>query len=458
MSQPTRSTVAVIGTTGVGKSQLGIELSKALHGEVINADSMQVYKGLDIITNKVPENEREGVTHHLMEFLEPEDEYLVTQFVKDAAIKIQEVSERKSLPVLVGGTNYYVQSLLWPMSLISSASDGSSSEEEGEEKFAMMNTSSLYKELQKVDPQMAAKWHPGDRRKIAKSLKVYRDTGRPQSEIIKEQQQLAKTDINLRYKTIIFWLYADPPTLNQRLDERVDKMIETGLFDELTSLRRKVAEGTVNTPGKELEKYQRGIWQAIGYKEFDEYLAAIENGEKDSAILKSLKEQSVERMKVATRRYAKRQVQWIRNKLLPTIWNTQDTIKELTIPSISLSPSKSIEIYLLDATDLSKWDKNVKDIAIQVTRDFLTGNKSVNPDSVNSFASTFLSRQRDADPRSKLLNWQKHVCEICTSSPEKPVILNGDLEWKQHLSSRLHRKNRKRVKMQKKDVVAVLQE
>jgi tRNA A37 N6-isopentenylltransferase MiaA len=87
-----------------------------------------------------------------------------------------------------------------------------------------------------------------------------------------------------------------------------------------------------------------------GYKEFDEYLAAIENGEKDSAILKSLKEQSVERMKVATRRYAKRQVQWIRNKLLPTIWNTQDTIKELTIPSISLSPSKSIEIYLLDAT------------------------------------------------------------------------------------------------------------
>ncbi|KAM3579906.1 tRNA dimethylallyltransferase, mitochondrial [Umbelopsis sp. WA50703] len=421
MSQPTRSTVAVIGTTGVGKSQLGIELSKALHGEVINADSMQVYKGLDIITNKVPENEREGVTHHLMEFLEPEDEYLVTQFVKDAAIKIQEVSERKSLPVLVGGTNYYVQSLLWPMSLISSASDGSSSEEEGEEKFAMMNTSSLYKELQKVDPQMAAKWHPGDRRKIAKSLKVYRDTGRPQSEIIKEQQQLAKTDINLRYKTIIFWLYADPPTLNQRLDERVDKMIETGLFDELTSLRRKVAEGTVNTPGKELEKYQRGIWQAIGYKEFDEYLAAIENGEKDSAILKSLKEQSVERMKVATRRYAKRQVQWIRNKLLPTIWNTQDTIKELTIPSISLSPSKSIEIYLLDATDLSKWDKNVKDIAIQVTRgktknktdligrmyhvltpnrpfkDFLTGNKSVNPDSVNSFASTFLSRQRDAE-------------------------------------------------------------
>ncbi|GAB5588163.1 tRNA dimethylallyltransferase [Umbelopsis nana] len=361
MLQPTRSTIAVIGTTGVGKSQLGIELSKALCGEVINADSMQVYKGLDIITNKVTETEREGVKHHLMDFLEPEDEYLVTQFIED-------ISERKALPVLVGGTNYYVQSLLWPMSLISSPNDGdSSSDEEKEDNdISSMDTPSLYKELQRVDPIMAEKWHPGDRRKIAKSLKVYRDMGRPQSELIKEQQEQAKKDVNLRYKTIIFWLYADPVELNKRLDDRVTKMVEYGLFNELTSLRKKVQEGSLNMPGKDLEKYQRGIWQAIGYKEFDEYLTAIENGNLSEQKLLSLKVESLEKMKAATRRYAKRQVQWIRNKLLPTIWNTQDTISALNSSLLSISPSKSIDIYLLDATDLSKWDENVKDTAIRI--------------------------------------------------------------------------------------------
>ncbi|CAO3677372.1 unnamed protein product [Umbelopsis vinacea] len=447
MLQPTRSTVAVIGTTGVGKSQLGIELCKALQGEVINADSMQVYKGLDIITNKVTENEREGVKHHLMDFLEPEDEYLVTQFIED-------ISERKSLPVLVGGTNYYVQSLLWPMSLISSPSDGNSSADEQSEdnSLDLMDTPSLYKELQRVDPVMAAKWHPGDRRKIAKSLKVYRDMGRPQSEIIKEQQTQAKKDVNLRYKTIIFWLYADPVTLNKRLDDRVTKMIkqQDGLFNELISLRKKVQSGSLDMPGKDLEKYQRGIWQAIGYKEFDEYLMATENGTLTEQELASLKEESVERMKAATRRYAKRQVQWIRNKLLPTVWNTQDTISSLNSSLLSLSPSKSIQVYLLDATDLSKWDENVKSTAIRIAQDFLADKELPDPKEVNEFASQFLAQGTDTDHRSKILNWKKHTCEICTKSAENPVVLNGDLEWKQHISSRSHRKNNKRDKMLKK--------
>ncbi|KAG2173409.1 hypothetical protein INT44_008761 [Umbelopsis vinacea] len=441
MFQPTRSTIAVIGTTGVGKSQLGIELSKALHGEVINADSMQVYKGLDIITNKVTESERENVPHHLMDFLEPEDEYL-----------IEEISDRKSLPVLVGGTNYYVQSLLWPMSLISTANDGSSSSDEQEEEdgISSMDTQALYQELQKVDPIMAAKWHPGDRRKIAKSLKVYRDTGRPQSEIIKEQQERAKTDVNLRYNTIIFWLYTDPVTLNKRLDDRVMKMIELGLFDELSSLRKRVQEGTLDMPGKDLEKYQRGIWQAIGYKEFDEYLTAVENGNLGDKELLALREESVERMKAATRRYAKRQVQWIRNKLLPTIWNTQDTLANLKSTLLSITPSQSIQLYLLDATDLSQWDENVKNTAVKIAQDFVNDKDMPDPTTLNEFSSELLTREGVADPRQKLLNWKKHTCEVCTNQSANPVVLNGDLELKQHISSRLHRRNTKREKMMKK--------
>ncbi|KAI9284032.1 IPP transferase-domain-containing protein [Umbelopsis sp. AD052] len=441
MFQPTRSTIAVIGTTGVGKSQLGIELSKALHGEVINADSMQV-----------TESERENVPHHLMDFLEPEDEYLVTQFVKDASDKIEEISDRKSLPVLVGGTNYYVQSLLWPMSLISTANDGSSSSDEQEEEdgISAMDTQALYQELQKVDPIMAAKWHPGDRRKIAKSLKVYRDTGRPQSEIIKEQQERAKTDVNLRYNTIIFWLYTDPVTLNKRLDDRVMKMIELGLFDELSSLRKRVQEGTLDMPGKDLEKYQRGIWQAIGYKEFDEYLTAVENGNLGDKELLALREESVERMKAATRRYAKRQVQWIRNKLLPTIWNTQDTLANLKSSLLSITPSQSIQLYLLDATDLSQWDENVKNTAVKIAQDFVNDKDMPDPTTLNEFSSELLTREGDADPRQKLLNWKKHTCEVCTNQSANPVVLNGDLELKQHISSRLHRRNTKREKMMKK--------
>lgn len=195
-------------------------------------------------------------------------------------------------------------------------------------EFDELETSELYNRLSQVDPVMANKWHPSDRRKILRSLRIYHQTGKAQSEIIKSQHDHFEIHgLQPRYKALVFWIYSDPEKLNPRLDARVDQMIDTGLFDEIKDLRNHVVQGNVKLPkgGIELEKYQRGLWQAIGYKEFDPYFEALEAKEKVSQVeLDKIKLECTERMKGATRRYAKSQIKWIRNKLLPTSLNAKN--------------------------------------------------------------------------------------------------------------------------------------
>ncbi|KAI8373023.1 IPP transferase-domain-containing protein [Radiomyces spectabilis] len=426
---------AVIGTTGVGKSQLGVELCKALRGQVINADSMQVYKGLDIISNKMPAIERQGVPHHLMDFLDPEKEYNVTDFERDAALCIDKLTSEQQLPVVVGGTNYYIQSLIWQNTLSKSESPRRSPSPERYSEFDNVLTSELYAQLCKVDPVMANKWNPSDRRKIIRSLKIFHDTGKPQGEIIKEQQeQLKRHGLPAKYKSLIFWLYADPVKLNPRLDERVDKMIETGLFDEIQELRKRVVDGSVRLPGQDLEKYQRGLWQAIGYKEFDSYFTALEANNSTSSDLDKIRQECTERMKAATRRYAKRQVQWIRNKLLPTVRNSNG----------------DVQVYLLDATNLDVWDSSVRDKAIEIATAFQSNDTMPAPVELSEVAASMLSVPPDAqDTHSRVLNWKKYTCPICRTEKGEEAVLNGEMEWQQHLKSRWHRKSTKHQKLVK---------
>ncbi|KAI8138292.1 IPP transferase-domain-containing protein [Fennellomyces sp. T-0311] len=422
-----RRIATIIGTTGVGKSQLGVELSKALRGQVINADSMQVYKGLDVITNKMPIHERQGVQHHLMDFLEPEEEYKVTEFKHDATECIEKLCANQQFPVIVGGTNYYIQSLLWHNMLIKDQDPGSP---EHSPELDSLDTAELHQQLEKIDPIMANRWHPSDRRKILRSLQIYYQTGRPQSEIIKEQQaENEAKGVQARFKSLVFWLYADPLKLNPRLDERVDKMIETGLFDEIRSLRKRVVDGSVQLPGQDLEKYQRGLWQAIGYKEFDPYFAAIEESDKSDQDLDKIKQECTERMKSATRRYAKRQVQWIRNKLLPMVNKSDD-----------------VDIYLLDATDLDAWDTNVRQNAIEIAQSFRKGQPLPIPTSLGSIAESMLSPSTSIDSQTRILTWQKHTCTVCRTNTGDPLVLHGDLQWQQHVAGRAHRKCLKRRK------------
>ncbi|KAI8097317.1 tRNA isopentenyltransferase [Halteromyces radiatus] len=428
----------IIGTTGVGKSQLGVELCKALGGQIINADAMQVYRGLDIITNKMPLNERQGIPHHLMDFLDPEEEYKVTEFKRDATQCIDQLTKEHQLPVVVGGTNYYVQSLLYQNSLIKDeqtedAYSRSPSPEPMPELDALQTTE-LYSRLQEIDPIMANKWHPSNRRKIIRSLQVYYQIGRKQSDIIKEQQEHHQIHgSQARFKSLVFWLYADPSKLNPRLDDRVGTMIETGLFDEIKQLRKQVLLGQVNIPGQDLEIYQRGLWQAIGYKEFDPYFTALETNSTDQDGLSKIREECTERMKAATRRYAKRQVQWIRNKLLPTVWNSQKS---------------DVMVYLLDAGDLKEWDTNVRQKAIEITKAFQADEELPVPQDLSETAKTMLTRNHIQDTQTRILTWKNHTCPVCKTDKGDQVILYGDIEWEQHRKSRWHRKSIKNKKLE----------
>ncbi|KAF9955589.1 hypothetical protein BGZ70_010180 [Mortierella alpina] len=379
--------IAVIGTTGVGKSDLSIRLAKELDGEVINGDALQVYKGLDIITNKMPIEEREGIVHHLMDFLPMDQEYSVLDFKSDAMALIKQIHDRKHLPVVVGGTHYYIQSLLWRDTLLDTkknvgALSGTQMQEQNDanEQFLRdSDTATLYKKLQEVDPVMANKWHENDRRKITRSLQVYFETGECQSDLIKKQHALSDNE-RLRMPSCIFWIYSSPDVLNARLDARVDKMIKGGLFDEIQGMRKSVGIDT---------DYERGIWQAIGYKEFDPYFTALEEAIKhdqptDTAELEALKTECTETMKTRTRQYAKRQVLWIRNKLLP------------------LCREEQVKIFLLDATSLDTWKENVSDIAVKIAKDFFAGNPLPAAENLNQYAKELLIAQRDLD-------WEQHL-------------------------------------------------
>ncbi|KAF9187156.1 hypothetical protein BGZ51_004285 [Haplosporangium sp. Z 767] len=448
--------IAVIGTTGVGKSDLSIRLAKELDGEVINGDALQVYKGLDIITNKMPMEEREGVVHHLMDFLPMDREYSVLDFKADALDLIKQIHGRKHMPVVVGGTHYYIQSLLWRDTLLdtkknvgsSGTGDGGSSSsplsetqmqeqnEENERFLRDSDTATLYQKLKELDPIMANKWHENDRRKITRSLQVFFETGECQSDLIKKQHALSDSE-RLRMPTCIFWVYSAPDVLNARLDARVDTMIKGGLFDEIQDMRKSVGPNT---------DYERGIWQAIGYKEFDPYFTALEAAIKndqptDTQELETLKTECTETMKVRTRQYAKRQVLWIRNKLLP------------------LCREKDVKIFLLDATSLDTWKENVSNVAVKIAKDFFAGKALPNAAEMNTHAKEMLTAQRDLDAVAALESWKRKECVICTEmlrimhdkynkhqvsagdpAAIAPVITHGPTEWEQHLQSRQHRK------------------
>ena len=248
--------ISIIGPTGVGKSKFGIELAKLLNGEIINADSMQMYKGADIITNKHPIAERDGIPHHVMNHVNWDEEYHIHRFKSESISKINDITSRGKIPIIVGGTHYYLQSLLFSNKTIETTDDNfnnSSTESEVEnkdDKFSDMESrlteeenqilngpsSELIKHLKSVDPKVAEKFHPNDTRRIRRALEIYYLTKIPTSEFYSLQKNKEKTETSLRFKTIFFWLYSDQQILDKRLDERVDDMMKSGAITELQEL------------------------------------------------------------------------------------------------------------------------------------------------------------------------------------------------------------------------------
>ncbi|KAJ1906859.1 tRNA dimethylallyltransferase, mitochondrial, partial [Tieghemiomyces parasiticus] len=223
-----------------------------------------MYRGFDIITNKVTPDECDGVPHHLLDHLAVDQEYTVADFERDALAKIAEIHARDRLPILVGGTHYYLQAVLWRQSLVSGRSEPvAASSPPPRSTFpdlhAMDNTN-LHALLQELDPVVARRWHPNDRRKVLRSLEVLRDTGRPHSDWMQETQAASGQAQRLRFNTCILWIHAAKDALDPRLDARVDEMVQRGLYNELRSLRRlrSTAAGT-DSP----RDYTHGILQAI---------------------------------------------------------------------------------------------------------------------------------------------------------------------------------------------------
>ncbi|KAJ3109402.1 hypothetical protein HDU97_006647 [Phlyctochytrium planicorne] len=427
--------LAVVGTTGVGKSNLSIELAKRFGGEVINADSMQVYRGLDIVTNKVTPEEQSMAPHHLLSFVDPPNEYSVSQF------EIEEIHSRGRIPVLVGGTHYYIQAILWHSTLIRSKEKGEEGEEDVEEgrphpsipaELAARIGAALEKSarsdvegwdgivvelgdmLKEVDPVMGARWHEKDWRRIRRSLEIFYQRGERQSDII----ELQKTE-NLvlpRFRSMVFWIWSDPAPLDVRLDSRVDAMIQMGLFHELETMKKKLPSSTPD--------YTRGILQAIGFKEF----APLFDLALSDETYEGTKVQCVENMKAATRRYARRQVTWIKNKMGPRCLE------------------QGIPIIALDASDLAKWHENVKDKAFDIVQEFFKTPKS--PPLTTPLTQTLIpktpSQDNDSDSDSDATTsekWISHTCDVCIDArTNAPKVLHGEREWSIHLASSRHRR------------------
>ncbi|MFH1347596.1 MAG: tRNA (adenosine(37)-N6)-dimethylallyltransferase MiaA [Candidatus Margulisiibacteriota bacterium] len=269
----------ILGPTAVGKSELAIKLAKQVNAEIISADSMQVYRGMDIGTAKPTLKERQGIPHHLIDIRNPDEEWTVSDFVEQTNQLTNEIAGRGRLPIIVGGTGLYLWTLLEGYSFPLAPADKTI-----RQKLEKKDLAKLYSKLKEVDPQAAEKIHPNDKKRIIRALEVYELTGYPISKLQRTQNSALRTP----HSTLI-GITMPREELYRRIEERVDQMVENGLIDEVKGL---LAKGYA----KDLPSFQ-----ALGYKEVIEYLDG-----------KWPKEKMIEELKKRTRHFARRQMTWFK--------------------------------------------------------------------------------------------------------------------------------------------------
>ena len=271
--------ISVVGPTASGKTALSIEIAKRYNGEIISADSMQIYKGMDVATAKPTKEEIQGIVHHLIDNVNPENEYSVAQYVNDARNAIIDIDQRGKIPILVGGTGLYVNSLLDNVQFIESPVD-----DELRKRLNSLNTEELLHMLCEVDKESYEKLSvEKNHKRIARALEIFYLTGKPKSVVDREAKSTPSP-----YDAIKIGLNAnDRQFLYDRINMRVDSMIDVGLLDEAKKFLSMNLSSTAS--------------KAIGYKEFIPYF----NGE-------SSLEECKDVLKMETRRYAKRQLTWFK--------------------------------------------------------------------------------------------------------------------------------------------------
>ncbi len=274
--------IAVVGPTASGKTSLSVELAKKLSGEIVSADSMQIYKGIPIASAAPTYEEKQGIPHHMFEFLELSEAYSVADYVNLAKEIIFDIHSRGNTPILVGGTGLYVNSLTEGIIFTDQKTD-EALREKLENEFDLLGGEEMLRRLSEFDANSAETLNPKDRRRIIRAFEIFKTTG-----ITKTQQDINSKATESPFETVFIGItYREREALYNKINKRVDLMLQSGLLEE--------AETTLNL------KYGSGAAQAIGHKELHAYL----KGEKTF-------EEAVEDLKRETRRYAKRQLTWFR--------------------------------------------------------------------------------------------------------------------------------------------------
>lgn len=294
--------LVLFGPTASGKTALAVELCKRFHGEVVTADSMQVYQKMDIGTAKPTLKEREGIAHHMIDVVPPDAPYSLADYVQQAKKVIEQISSRGKLPVLAGGTGLYIDTLLDNVQLGQAQADPEYREQLWQ-LAQQQGNEAVYELLQQRDPQTAQTVHANNVKRVIRALEIYHVTGIPQSEHIKRSRTEPSP-----YNAVKFCIQAERQTLYQRIEARVDLMIQNGLVEEVEQLKKMGLD----------ESYTS--MQGIGYKEILWYLQG-----------KMSLEEAVDQIKQSTRRYAKRQITWFKRE--------KDTI------SVEMEEKKKLEIF-----------------------------------------------------------------------------------------------------------------
>ncbi len=273
--------LVIVGPTAIGKSSLSINLAKRFNGEIINGDSIQVYKELNIASAKITKEEMNGIPHHLLDYKEVTDDYNVAFFQQDGRKAIEDITSRGKLPIVCGGTGLYIKALLYDYTFLKQ-------EETINNDYSQYSNEQLFEMLKQLDFQSSLSIHPNNRKRVIRALDMAK-SGSSKSE------QEAKQEHKLLYDAKIISLTMDREKLRSRIDQRIEIMLNQGLLDEINYLFSKYP-------------YDLHCFQGIGYKEFIPYYKNI----------KTLQE-CIEDVKTHTKQFAKRQYTWFRNQM-PVDW------------------------------------------------------------------------------------------------------------------------------------------